>query len=134
VAVGRVLRAHVRGLEERRFNALEERIEADLRLGRHRELVSELTAFAAQYPLHESMHAHLMVALHRSGRRCDALHTFHRIRHTLTNELGLEPSPLLHRLQRSILTAEDVQAPHRSSAPVARRPWQADLGQFAVGT
>ncbi|MFD3722339.1 BTAD domain-containing putative transcriptional regulator [Streptomyces sp. NPDC058674] len=94
-----------RRLEETRLCALDQRIEADLRLGRHRELLAELTVLAARYRTHENLHGQFMLALHRSGRRGEALDVYQRLRGTLVRELGLEPSVALRRLQRSILMA-----------------------------
>ncbi len=97
-------------LEEARLCALDQRIEADLRLGRHRELLSELTVLVNQFRMHESLHGQFMLALHRSGRRGEALNVYQRLRTTLVSELGLEPSAALSRLQRSILMAHPETA------------------------
>ncbi|MFI1652523.1 BTAD domain-containing putative transcriptional regulator [Streptomyces avidinii] len=94
-----------RRLEETRLCALDQRIEADLRLGRHRELLAELTVLVTRYRTHENLHGQFMLALHRSGRRGEALDVYQRLRATLVRELGLEPSVALRRLQRSILMA-----------------------------
>ncbi|WP_330301493.1 AfsR/SARP family transcriptional regulator [Streptomyces sp. NBC_00503] len=92
-------------LEETRLCALDQRIEADLRLGRHRALLAELTVLVSRYRTHENLHGQFMLALHRSGRRGEALDVYQRLRATLVRELGLEPSAALRRLQRSILMA-----------------------------
>ncbi|WP_329582739.1 AfsR/SARP family transcriptional regulator [Streptomyces sp. NBC_01361] len=105
VQAGSQITLEVRRLQETRLCALDQRIEADLRLGRHRELLSELTVLVNQYPMHESLHGQFMLALHRSGRRGEALNVYQRLRATLVRELGLEPSTALGRLQRSILMA-----------------------------
>ncbi|MGE7389214.1 AfsR/SARP family transcriptional regulator [Streptomyces sp. NPDC004126] len=94
-----------RRLEETRLCALDQRIEADLKLGRHRELLAELTVLVSRYRTHENLHGQFMLALHRSGRRGEALDVFQRLRATLVRDLGLEPSTALRRLQRSILMA-----------------------------
>ncbi|MFB7031437.1 MULTISPECIES: BTAD domain-containing putative transcriptional regulator [unclassified Streptomyces] len=94
-----------RRLEETRLCALDQRIDADLRLGRHRELLAELTVLASRYRTHENLHGQFMLALHRSGRRGEALDVYQRLRGTLVRELGLEPSAALRRLQRAILMA-----------------------------
>ncbi|THA54632.1 AfsR/SARP family transcriptional regulator [Streptomyces sp. A1136] len=94
-----------RRLEETRLCALGQRIEADLRLGRHRELVAELTVLVSRYRTHENLHGQFMLALHRSGRRGEALDVYQRLRTTLVRDLGIEPSAALRRLQRSILMA-----------------------------
>jgi SARP family transcriptional regulator, regulator of embCAB operon len=98
-------------LEEARLCALDQRIEADLRLGRHRELLAELTMLVSRYRTHENLHGQFMLALHRSGRRGEALLAFQRLRRTLVRELGLEPSARLRRLQRSILVASAEASP-----------------------
>ncbi|MFE7778561.1 BTAD domain-containing putative transcriptional regulator [Streptomyces sp. NPDC057445] len=94
-----------RRLEETRLCALDQRIDADLRLGRHRELIAELTVLVSRYRTHENLHGQFMLALHRSGRRGEALDVYQRLRATLVRELGLEPSAALRGLQRSMLTA-----------------------------
>jgi DNA-binding SARP family transcriptional activator len=124
VSAGARLDLEVRRLEEARLCALDQRIEADLRLGRHRELLSELTVLVNRHRMHESLHGQFMVALHRSGRRGEALSVYQRLRATLVHELGLEPSATISRLQRSILVAapETVPArgPEATGRPVAR--------------
>lgn len=113
IQAGSQIDMEVRRLEEARLCALDQRIEADLRLGRHRELLSELTVLVNQYRMHESLHGQFMLALHRSGRRGEALSVYQRLRATLVSELGLEPSAALSRLQRSILMAR----PETAAAP-----------------
>ena len=78
-------------LEERRLEALEVRIEADLRLGRHAELAAELEGLVREHPLRERLRAQHMLALYRSGRQADALESFRDARSSLIEELGLEP-------------------------------------------
>lgn len=112
-----------RRLEETRLCALDQRIEADLRIGRHRELLAELTVLASQYRTHENLHGQFMLALHRSGRRGEALDVYQRLHQTLVRELGLEPSAVLRRLQRSILMAgpdSPVGAAETNSARLVR--------------
>jgi DNA-binding SARP family transcriptional activator len=106
VEQGRLLEAEVARLEQTRLTMLEHRIEADLRLGRHRELLSELSALVTYHRFHEDLHAQFMIALYRSGSRDRALEAFHRLRSDLTAELGLEPSPKLQRLMRAILDSD----------------------------
>ncbi|WP_053667504.1 AfsR/SARP family transcriptional regulator [Streptomyces sp. MMG1121] len=110
VQAGEQLRTEAKRLEETRLCALDRRIEADLRLGRHRDLLAELTVLVGRYPTHETLRGQYMLALHRSGRRSEALETYQRLRTTLVRELGLEPSVDLRRIQRQILAAgpEDV--------------------------
>ncbi|MGB8942192.1 MAG: AfsR/SARP family transcriptional regulator [Streptomyces sp.] len=105
VQAGPQLEMQARRLEETRLCALDQRIEADLRLGRHRELLGELTVLVNRYRTHENLHGQFMLALYRSGRRSEALDAYQRLRATLVRELGLEPSAGLRRLQRSILMA-----------------------------
>ncbi|MFE9780465.1 BTAD domain-containing putative transcriptional regulator [Streptomyces sp. NPDC005775] len=93
-------------LEETRTTALDERVRAELHLGMHRELVAELHELAAEHPLREEFHAHLMVALYRCGRQAEALRVFARLRQTLVEELGIEPGPRSRRLQRLILEGD----------------------------
>jgi DNA-binding SARP family transcriptional activator len=111
VQTGPQLKVETRRLEETRLCALDQRIEADLRLGRHRELLGELTVLVRRYRTHETLHGQFMLALHRSGRRSEALDAYQRLRTTLVRELGLEPSAALHKLQRSVLMAEPESLP-----------------------
>jgi predicted ATPase/DNA-binding SARP family transcriptional activator len=90
-------------LAELRVAALEERIEADLALGRHHGLVAELEPLVAEHPFRERLRGQLMLALYRSGRQADALHVYQRGRSTLAEELGLDPGPELRRLELRIL-------------------------------
>ena len=93
-------------LEELRLVALEHRIEADLLLGRDAELVAELEELVADHPLHERFRGQLMLALYRSGRQAAALEVYRRTRAVLMDELGLEPTPALQKLQLAILAQE----------------------------
>jgi DNA-binding SARP family transcriptional activator len=108
-------------LEEIRLAAVERRIEVDLLLGRHADLVGELEQLAAEHPLRERLHGQLMLALYRSGRQAEALDVYRRVRHTLSEELGLEPSPALQQLERSILQQDPEleQEPPVSEAPAS---------------
>jgi DNA-binding SARP family transcriptional activator len=94
-------------LEELRTVTLEERIEADLALGRHAELVSELEALVAAQSLRERPRAQLMLALYRSGRQADALASYRAARETLVEELGIDPGPELRELEAAILRQDD---------------------------
>ena len=109
--------AEVARLEGVRAAALEDRIEADLQLGRHGELVAELEALVARDPLRERPRAQLMLALYRAGRQADALDAYRQAARTLDAELGLRPWPELESLQRAIL-AQDP-ALDQSPAPAA---------------
>jgi DNA-binding SARP family transcriptional activator len=95
--------AEIARLEELQLVALEGRIEADLALGRHPELAGELEALIARYPLRERLRGQLMLALYRSGRQAEALETYRSTRQLLGDELGLEPSEALQRLEKAIL-------------------------------
>jgi DNA-binding SARP family transcriptional activator/tetratricopeptide (TPR) repeat protein len=90
-------------LEELRIGTLEERIEADLALGRHGDVVPELEALAVGHPLRERLGGLLMVALYRSDRQAEALAAYRGIRKTLVDDLGIEPGPVLQNLERAIL-------------------------------
>ncbi len=95
--------AAIRRLEELRLTAVERRIEADLAVGRHAELVSELEALVDQHRLREGLYVQLMLALYRSGRQAEALDAYQRARRTLVDELGIEPGPALQDLERAVL-------------------------------
>ncbi len=110
--------AEIARLEELRLAAQEERIEADLELGRHDELVPELEALVAEQPLRERLRGQLMLALYRSGRQAEALRTYQEGRRALAEELGLEPSESLQRLERQILDHDPaLAAPARPARP-----------------
>ena len=113
-------------LTELRIEAIEERVELELALGRLIEGVAELEALVAAHPLRERLRGQLMVALYRAGRQSDALHAFQEGRRVLAEELGLEPGPELRRLETAILTHDaSLDGPAASPARVAgagRRP------------
>ena len=103
-----------RPLEELWLAALEDRIDADLALGRHREVASELEAVIRRHPLRERLRGQQMLALYRCGRQADALNAYADARRTLSEELGIEPSSALKQLERDILNqAESLGAPAR---------------------
>ena len=93
-------------LEELRLAALEDRIEADLALGVHAEVIPELQALTVQYPLRERVCGQLMLALYRGGRQADASAAFHRLRQALDEAEGMEPGPGLQRLLTQILNQD----------------------------
>jgi DNA-binding SARP family transcriptional activator len=95
--------AEIARLEELRLAALEERVEADLALGRHTELVGELDALVTRHRLRERTRSQLMLALYRSGRQAEALAAYQEGRRALVEELGIEPSRGLQELERAIL-------------------------------
>jgi predicted ATPase len=110
--------AEARRLESLRVDALEERFEAELALGAHRELIPELRAAIDANPFRERLWGQLMLALYRGGRQADALETFQEARRVLSDELALEPGPELRRLQEAILAQDPAIAP----VAVAPRP------------
>ncbi len=112
-------RIEVDRLDELRLAVLEDRIEADLALGRQAALVEELRALIAEHPLRERFRAELMLAQYRAGCQADALQTYREAREYLVEELGLEPSKLLQDLDRAILRQDDELDPGAGgSSPV----------------
>jgi len=115
------IRAEAGRLEELRIDAHEELFEAELELGRHREIVSELQRAVRESPFRERLWRQLMLALYRSGRAADALETYQSARRVYM-ELGLEPSPDLRRMQQAILAHDPAIAgllgTLRAAAPV----------------
>ncbi len=103
VAFADFAQGEIRRLDELRLTALETRIDADLRLGRHHELVGELDALVLGHLGRERLAGQLMVAEYRCGRQSEALEVYQRTRVHLTRELGLEPGPALRALQAQIL-------------------------------
>jgi len=98
-------------LEELRLAALEDRIDADLELGRGADLTGELELLVHQNPYRERLRRQLMLALYRSGRQADALSAYRDARSMLSQELGLEPSPELRELERQILAHDEALSP-----------------------
>lgn len=93
----------VQRLGAARLAALERRIDADLALGRHAQLIPELEALVGRHPLHEGLVGALMRALYAAGRQADALDVYRETRQTFADDLGIEPSPFLRELERAIL-------------------------------
>src|SRR5829696_1774392 len=121
-------------LDELRLAALEARLDADLAAGRHSALVGELEATIAAHPLREHLRAQLMLALYRSGRQAEALHTYRAARQELAEELGLEPGEQLRRLEQAILRQDpslDLTASEGDREPL-RRGATADLAVLIV--
>ena len=107
-------------LDELRWSALEDRIEADLALGRHTAVVAEVEIAVTEQPLRERLRGLLMLALYRGGRQADALRAFADLRRALAEELGIPPSPELQRLEESIILQKselDYLPPPPRSAP-----------------
>ncbi|HEY7071675.1 MAG TPA: AfsR/SARP family transcriptional regulator, partial [Acidimicrobiales bacterium] len=113
-------------LAELGLRAREERFDCLLDLGRHQEALADLEAFAAHEPLRERPQALLMVALHRSGRRADALATYDRFRRGLAADLGIDPSAGLRDLHDAIVT-DEVRAP---AAPPPSRAAAGSVPRF----
>jgi DNA-binding SARP family transcriptional activator len=110
--VSDALRADANRLEELRVAVLELRIEADLALGGHAQLVAELEQLVHSHPLREGLRAKLMLALYRSGRQADALAVYRQTRRMLADELGIDPSPALQGLELAILhQSPELNAP-----------------------
>ena len=110
-------------IDELRLQALEDRVEADLELGRHTELVGELESLVAGQPLRERLRAQLMLALYRCGRQAEALAAYQGARGRLVEELGIEPGRELQALQTAILRQEpslDLDAAAVDEAPAGR--------------
>ena len=106
-------------LEELHTAAREELIDAELELGRHSQLVGDLETLVAENPLRERLRGQLMLALYRSGRQAEALEAYKRARETLVDELGIDPSPELQRLEQAILR-------HDAELDLAATPAPAD--------
>ncbi|MEU4277596.1 AfsR/SARP family transcriptional regulator [Streptomyces tanashiensis] len=108
-------------LEEWRLTLLETRLDIDLEVGAHAEAVSELTALTAAHPLRERLRELLMLALYRSGRQAEALAVYADTRRLLADELGVDPTPELSRLQQRILQADaELARPVEEPAPAAK--------------
>ena len=108
-------------LDEIRLEALEQRLDADLALGRHAAVVGELEELIAEHPLRERFCALLMLALYRSGRQADALAAYRRARAALVDELGLEPTAALRDLEQAILR-QDPSLELDATAAATSRP------------
>ena len=113
-------RNEVERLGEERLETLVARIDCELTLGRHDELVTELETLVHRYPLRERLRAQLMLALYRSGRQADALAAYQETRRTLRDDLGLEPSHELQELERMILTHDASLEPPAQTKPTLR--------------
>lgn len=111
VAAGPCLRREIERLENARLSVLDQWVEAQLGLGRHEEILSELSGLAARYATNEPLQAHLMVALLRCDRHDEALAVYMRLRTILHRENGMEPSARLRRLRHSVLTLRQTRVP-----------------------
>ena len=111
----------IRRLEELRLTAVERRIDAELELGLHRELVAEIEQLSADHPLREHLRAQLMVALYRSGRQSDALDVYRATRRTLVETFGIEPGQPLRDLEAAVLRQDaSLDSVARVSTDVVR--------------
>jgi SARP family transcriptional regulator, regulator of embCAB operon len=106
VQTGNPLGIHVNRLEESRLGIIEDCVDADLWLGRHHFLLSELAELTAKFPMNERLCAQYMIAQYRSGRQWRSLEIFRRLRRTMVDELGLEPSVWIQRIQRAVLNSD----------------------------
>jgi DNA-binding SARP family transcriptional activator len=114
---GQVLELDVTRLSLARQVAIEQRIEADLALGRHYEVLPELADLTVRHKLDEKLHQHYMVALYRTGRRTKALEVYHRLRTVLNTDLGLEPCHRAQHLHQAILRADpDLEVANQALA------------------
>jgi len=132
-------RFEVQRLGASRLAAVEDRVEAELALGRHGALCPELEQLVAEHPLRERLRGQLMIALYRSGRQADALETYRAGRSLLVDELAVEPGPQLKELQLAILgqdaalQAPPPTAPHAAAVPPASFAEQAVPGEPSPG-
>jgi DNA-binding SARP family transcriptional activator len=113
-------------LEDLRVLAVEERVDADLALGRHADLIGAVEATIAEHPHRERLRGQLMLALYRSGRQAEALEAYRDARHALVDELGIEPGAALQELEKAILVHDEaLDAPprlKRTNLPLATGP------------
>ncbi|MET9350375.1 AfsR/SARP family transcriptional regulator [Streptomyces termitum] len=116
VAAGPRLRREIERLETARLSVLDQWVEAQLGLGRHEEILSELPGLAARYATNEPLQAHLMVALLRCGRHEEALAVYERLRTVLHRETGMEPCARLRRLHHSVLAVRHTRVAAGHSA------------------
>ncbi|MFC5184939.1 AfsR/SARP family transcriptional regulator [Actinomadura harenae] len=107
-------------LEEEYMAAVETGMSLDLALGRHQEVIAELTRLVTDHPYREKLHEQLMTALYRSGRQADALAVYDTARRTLRDELGVDPSEELRAAHLSILNQEPLSVPARVRADLDR--------------
>jgi DNA-binding SARP family transcriptional activator len=118
-------------LEELRLQCLEGRLEADLALGGHSAVVSELERLVAEYPLRERLRSQLMLALYRCGRQAEALDVYQEARHVLVDELGIEPARQLRELHQAILRQDTALDLATAAEPVVDRARSGFVGREA---
>lgn len=114
-------RADVDRLEELRLAALEDRVDAELQLGRHELLVGELRELVDDHPFRERLRAQLMAALYRCGRQADALQVYRDGRRELLDGLGIEPGPALRELEQAILRQDPALGKPTPLPPIVSR-------------
>ena len=117
-------------LEELRLTAIESRVEADLMVGAHAQVVGELEALVAREPLRERLRGQLMLALYRCGRQAEALEAYRDARRALVDELGIEPGRALHELEQAILRQEETLDLAGVAGPAQVRPGRRAAGIF----
>lgn len=120
-------------LEEARLAALEDRVEAGLRLGRHAELIEELVELTGRFPLRERLVRQIMLAYYRSGRPSDALGAYHRTRGLLAREFGIDPGAELRQTELAILRSDPAILHPRPATPEPTAPEPALAGAAAGG-
>ncbi|MFJ9907629.1 BTAD domain-containing putative transcriptional regulator [Streptomyces sp. NPDC101152] len=114
----RVLELDAARLNEKRAATHKQCLSVELDLGRHREVIEELTALLRENPYDEQLTEHLMVALYRCRRQGEALQVYERLRRTLAGDLGVDPTPSLQALHRRILSADPaLAAPVQAGGP-----------------
>jgi DNA-binding NarL/FixJ family response regulator/DNA-binding SARP family transcriptional activator len=120
-------RDEIARLDEVRLTAQMDRIDCELALGRHKDVLGDLQLLVREHPLHERLRAQQILALYRADRQADALAAYQQARRMLTEQLGIEPSPALQRLQRGILNQDPaLEQPAEIAAPAGvSRPAQA---------
>jgi predicted ATPase/DNA-binding SARP family transcriptional activator len=124
-------RLEAQRLEEARLGTIEDLADALLALGRAQDALGRLEAHVAEHPLRERPWGQLMVALYRLGRQAEALRAFHRVRHILREELGVEPMPELRRLEEQILRqSTDLAAPVNQAGTTAAHCRTGDIVVF----
>ncbi|MDI2030702.1 BTAD domain-containing putative transcriptional regulator [Saccharopolyspora sp. TS4A08] len=136
IAGSRLHRMVAPNLDELRLLALEERIAADLELGRHHQLIAELSTLVDQHPIRERLAGQLMLANYRAGHRAEAQARYHELRHRLSHELGIDPGPELRELYEKLLRDDPALRNHPSRAEPGlgiRRPVPAELPPAPAG-
>ncbi|HVV22457.1 MAG TPA: BTAD domain-containing putative transcriptional regulator, partial [Pseudonocardiaceae bacterium] len=117
-------------LAERRLQVLHDRVDVDIALGRHEQLVGELTGLCAEFPLREEFRAQLMLVLYRSGRPAEALSVYADTARLLADELGVDPGPELAKLHERILRLDDTLVEPHADTVVRPAQLPADTADF----